>query len=58
MRSFHGTVEAGAESDCVSLGFSKKEEVDVCYCFICTLKSLFYFVFPLHQNLPFSFLTS
>ncbi|KAE8125454.1 hypothetical protein FH972_020260 [Carpinus fangiana] len=35
MRSFHGTVEAGAESDCVSLGFSKKEEVDELPTFIC-----------------------
>jgi hypothetical protein len=43
MRSFHATVEAGPESVCDSLGFSQ-EEVDVCYCFISTLKSLFSFI--------------
>ncbi|KAG2682420.1 hypothetical protein I3760_11G190500 [Carya illinoinensis] len=35
IRSFHATKEAGAESNCVSLGFSSKKEVDELPIFVC-----------------------
>ncbi|XP_040988646.1 protein ENHANCED DOWNY MILDEW 2-like isoform X2 [Juglans microcarpa x Juglans regia] len=35
IRSFHATKEAGAESNCVSLGFASKKEVDELPVFIC-----------------------
>lgn len=33
MRSFHATIDAGEESQCVSLGLTK-DEVEVCNSFI------------------------
>lgn len=36
MRSFHATVEAGADSSCESLGLTN-EHVDVCYSFFANL---------------------